>query len=1338
MASRFHRHAFLVVAALWLVTSTSQAATRTWDGGVADDSNWTNVGNWDGVVPVPGADDLVFAGTNDLSPNNDFPVDSVFNGISFSPAAGSFTLGGNGIVLAGDINNNSGAAQTIGFTPVNVTANGNLTYAAGGLVLDGATSNVSVSAGGSLALGQVTFGLAPLSANVSTLNLNNSVSASGLTVQTNSAGTNAINVATGQTFTVNGSVSLGTPATADIDPDVTIPTNVNFTGGGSLSVTSGNFYVGLGSQNFDINDRNVARVDMTGLANFSYTGGGNFGVGWMTRPDAQLRLPAGTNTIVANQMKVGDSRRTGTDASPDNNGTTARLFLGAGNNIIQTDVLHVGRKKGSAVIDWQVPGSGSVSIAAQDGIGRTDIQVGNFDSGSATGVASQIFLAGHNANVLADEVIIGRLNASGSAAAANEITFDTGSFDVNSLQLARNVGSTGANGVSGTFTLGTDALSTGVLTVNNEFFLGWDTNTNAAPPTKAIFNINGGTANLNTDIQSITNGDTTNDISTINLNAGTLNMMGHNIGSAASPVKEINLNGGNLTNAARIAGRTVNLGAAANLTGTPTFVVPDAGTLNSGLPTLNLVSGGGIEGGGASGGSVTGNVAAQSGSHVGVGLDSTLTFSNDLSLSGGSHLDVTANTSPIQPSINVTGSLTTSGGSGSIPINVSGVLTAGSTYTVVDYVNSIGGSGYGAFALGPLPPRVVANLVNNAGNLSVDLNVISVDRAKWTGAQSTQWSTATLPAPKNWTLVTAGGQTDYVEGDNPLFDDSATNTNVDVSVADVLPAAVEFNNTTKNYTVTGSKSIISTGTFTKTGTGTVTLAVPATFGGAASVAAGGTLQIGNGGTTGNLTAASLANEGTLRFNHTGNVAFSTPTSGSGNVVHAGTGTTTLSGASTYSGATNIQAGTVRATSSTSLGDTVTSVGAVTISSGAALDVGGSNTANSIDFGNLKEFFVQGTGVGGSGVLTNSNATVAQQNAFEKVTLTGPATFGGAGRFDIRLTGTVNTANLNLQGNTLTKVGPNQFTLVAVNVDDGNIVVNEGTFALETTTSVPDNLTGTKFTFNDGTTLQFFNKAAGGITRPMEFNGTVTVRNADDDTTSTLDSPVKMFGAATYTWANSAGAGNPTTQNGVISEMGGARGIEVRTVNALNVLNLTADNTFTGSLAVSGPGTLNISPLSTNAWIADTANVSLDTNSIMNLGFSGSDTINALIINGVSLAAGVYGSGTHPTNFTGGGTLTVLNKILPGDFDNNAVVDARDYVKWRDNEGTFTILANDPLSGTEIDTDQYNIWRSHFGNTLPGSGGGAGLQGAVPEPTTAALVLVAYGLACSVVRRRSSK
>ena len=71
--------------------------------------------------------------------------------------------------------------------------------------------------------------------------------------------------------------------------------------------------------------------------------------------------------------------------------------------------------------------------------------------------------------------------------------------------------------------------------------------------------------------------------------------------------------------------------------------------------------------------------------------------------------------------------------------------------------------------------------------------------------------------------------------------------------------------------------------------------------------------------------------------------------------------------------------------------------------------------------------------------------------------------------------------------------------------------------------------------------------------------------------------------------------------------------------------------------------------------------------------------------------------------------------LSGDFNGNGSVDAADYVTWRNNEGTFAVMANDPYFGTKIDQDQYVVWRANFGNTGPGSGAGAGLSGAVPEP-----------------------
>ena len=48
--------------------------------------------------------------------------------------------------------------------------------------------------------------------------------------------------------------------------------------------------------------------------------------------------------------------------------------------------------------------------------------------------------------------------------------------------------------------------------------------------------------------------------------------------------------------------------------------------------------------------------------------------------------------------------------------------------------------------------------------------------------------------------------------------------------------------------------------------------------------------------------------------------------------------------------------------------------------------------------------------------------------------------------------------------------------------------------------------------------------------------------------------------------------------------------------------------------------------------------------------------------------------------------------LPGDYNNNGIVDAADYVLWR-NGGP---LQNDPTAG--VQPDDYNVWRANFGRT----------------------------------------
>jgi hypothetical protein len=85
-----------------------------------------------------------------------------------------------------------------------------------------------------------------------------------------------------------------------------------------------------------------------------------------------------------------------------------------------------------------------------------------------------------------------------------------------------------------------------------------------------------------------------------------------------------------------------------------------------------------------------------------------------------------------------------------------------------------------------------------------------------------------------------------------------------------------------------------------------------------------------------------------------------------------------------------------------------------------------------------------------------------------------------------------------------------------------------------------------------------------------------------------------------------------------------------------------------------------------------------------------------------------------------GILSVTS-TLPGDYNGNGIVDAADYVVWRKDPASY---GGDPAG--------YNTWRTHFGQTA-GSGSGASVHTAVPEPPT--LALLPFGVAAWCVRRR---
>ncbi|MEX0643378.1 MAG: hypothetical protein WD468_11785 [Pirellulales bacterium] len=77
---------------------------------------------------------------------------------------------------------------------------------------------------------------------------------------------------------------------------------------------------------------------------------------------------------------------------------------------------------------------------------------------------------------------------------------------------------------------------------------------------------------------------------------------------------------------------------------------------------------------------------------------------------------------------------------------------------------------------------------------------------------------------------------------------------------------------------------------------------------------------------------------------------------------------------------------------------------------------------------------------------------------------------------------------------------------------------------------------------------------------------------------------------------------------------------------------------------------------------------------------------------------------------------------PGDFNDDGVVDAADYVVWRKNDGTSNALLNDDGLGTPITSAHYDLWRANFG-VGNGSGSSLVMDAPIPEPSGPVLAIL---------------
>ncbi len=283
-------------------------------------------------------------------------------------------------------------------------------------------------------------------------------------------------------------------------------------------------------------------------------------------------------------------------------------------------------------------------------------------------------------------------------------------------------------------------------------------------------------------------------------------------------------------------------------------------------------------------------------------------------------------------------------------------------YPILGY--SSGGSGV-TFTLGSLPGTFTGYVSNDNSAtlwLVVTNGPLPPKISQWGGGVNNIWDTTT----RNWTNNDIA--TNYSEGDLVLFSDQAQRNSVSLSVAH-SPSLWTMTNNVLNYTFSGAGSVIGSAALIMNGTAQVTLAdtggdgfgggIQINYGGTVVLdqttsaisggvnIASGTLQIGNNDANGALPSGGISDNGTIIFDQTVNSPVSAGIAGTGELTLNGSGGVTLSGASTYTGATLVNAGSLVLTNSGS----ITNTSGVTVNS-ATLDVSGvtgATTLNALTF-----------------------------------------------------------------------------------------------------------------------------------------------------------------------------------------------------------------------------------------------------------------------------------------------------------------------------------------------------------------------------------------------------
>ena len=456
----------------------------------------------------------------------------------------------------------------------------------------------------------------------------------------------------------------------------------------------------------------------------------------------------------------------------------------------------------------------------------------------------------------------------------------------------------------------------------------------------------------------------------------------------------------NYTGNTTVSNGVLALTNAVNLTGTPVISVYNPGVFDvSGLTNdlgpnapWSLRTGEVLAGSGT----VLGNIALTNGTLIpGSNAVGTLTF-NSLTLSDGASAQMQIVSPAASDKITVNGDLSLTGASTvQLVPNPADVIITNGTYVLFEWTGSLNGD----------PANVTFNYPFQLGTINIATNaskqmVMTVSGASlidltWRGDLSGEWSGAA-----NW-RDTNNAATTWADGRVAHLDESGFNKTINLS-ATVSPARVLVD-TTSDYTIgtSGGGKISGSGVLVKSGTGKLTLALDNDYTGATTINQG-TLQLGANGTTGTASGSIVIQpDGALALNRSDDLVLSQGISGSGTLIHNGTGQLTITTAVPFAGITSNSGGLLQLGDGTA-GHNGTIGGTVIIPSGKSISY------NYIGSDNV----TAQNGISGSGSATFAFTTPRTITFANTVTNTG---FTGTADIKINTRVEVGTAAASLSG-----------------------------------------------------------------------------------------------------------------------------------------------------------------------------------------------------------------------------------------------------------------------------------------------------------------------------------